>query len=227
MQFQYITLETCGDASGVVVVIDVLRAFTTAAYALAAGAGQIALVSSIEDAFALKARYPAARLMGEEKGLPIAGFDYGNSPSAIVTGNLNGCTMIQRTSAGTQGVVRSLKAEVLLAGSLCCAAATAKYIQGLAPEWVTFVITGSHTADQGDEDRACADYLQGLLEGNPPDRGVIVQRVRESAAARKFMDPKEGEFPLSDLEYALAIDWFDFVLRVEREGDGLWMRAVE
>ena len=38
MKIHYATLESCHDATGTVVVIDVLRAFTTAAYAFAAGA---------------------------------------------------------------------------------------------------------------------------------------------------------------------------------------------
>ncbi len=226
-QFQQATLETCGEASGIVVVIDVLRAFTTAAYAFAAGASRIALVRTAAEAFALKKRYPDALLMGEEMGLPIEGFDYGNSPSAFVTADLDGCKMIQRTSAGTQGVVQSVNAGVLLACSLCCASATGRYIQSITPEGVTFVITGSHTVDQGDEDRACADYIQGLLEGNPPKRDGIVKRVRDSAAAGKFLDPKQKAYPRSDLEHALELDRFDFAMIVRRQSDGLWMQVLE
>ena len=44
MMIQRATRETCGEATGTVVVIDVLRAFTTAAYAFAAGAADITLV---------------------------------------------------------------------------------------------------------------------------------------------------------------------------------------
>jgi 2-phosphosulfolactate phosphatase len=166
-------------------------------------------------------------MMGEERGLPIAGFDYGNSPVAFMAEDLTGYLMIQRTSAGTQGVVGSQQADTLLACSLCCAGATAKYIQSKKSKIVTFVISGYHTADQGDEDRACAHYIQGLLQGERPDRDAIAKRVRESTAARKFLDPEEREFPFSDLEYALAIDRFDFAMVVARREDGLWMQAVQ
>jgi 2-phosphosulfolactate phosphatase len=50
------TLDTCHDARGVVVVVDVLRAFTTAAYAFAGGAEEIFLVSTVEEAFSLRKR---------------------------------------------------------------------------------------------------------------------------------------------------------------------------
>ena len=88
MKFQQVTLKTCQDVTGTVVVIDVLRAFTTAAYAFSAGASSISLVSTVEHAFALKERYSEALLMGEDQGLPIDGFDDGNSPGQFTTENL-------------------------------------------------------------------------------------------------------------------------------------------
>ena len=54
MEFEYVTNDTCHTADGLVVVIDVLRAFSTAAYALAAGAESITLVGGAEEALALK-----------------------------------------------------------------------------------------------------------------------------------------------------------------------------
>ena len=41
MKFNYTSLETCHTASGLVVVIDVLRAFSNAAYAFSRGAKEI------------------------------------------------------------------------------------------------------------------------------------------------------------------------------------------
>jgi 2-phosphosulfolactate phosphatase len=67
------TLDTCAQATGTVVVIDVLRAFTTAAFAFAAGAADITLVGAIEEAFALRERNPDLLLAGEVYGLPIEG----------------------------------------------------------------------------------------------------------------------------------------------------------
>ena len=47
MIIQRATLQNCHTATGTVVVIDVLRAFTTAAYAFDAGADDITLVSTV------------------------------------------------------------------------------------------------------------------------------------------------------------------------------------
>jgi len=112
-----------------VVVIDVLRAFTTSAYAFSAGVKDIILVSTVAEAFKLKRQFPEAILMGEVRGLPVYGFDYGNSPAPFIGKKLDGRRMILRTSAGTQGVIRCKNSEVLLASSLSCASATARYIR--------------------------------------------------------------------------------------------------
>ena len=154
MIIQRATLQNCHSATGMVVVIDVLRAFTTAAYAFDAGADDITLVSTVEQALALREIMPDALLMGEADGLPIPGFDLSNSPAELVDKPLEGRHLIQRTTSGTQGVVRSIQAETLLASSLVCAGATANFIQELSPDSLTFVITGRRPGGWGDEDAA-------------------------------------------------------------------------
>jgi 2-phosphosulfolactate phosphatase len=229
MEFKRLTLETCAQATGTVIVIDVIRAFTTAAYAFAAGAETITLVGTVEEALALRERSPEALVMGEVGGLPPAGFDLGNSPSAILELDLSGRHLIQRTSAGTQGVVRSVGADTLLACSLCCAGATARYVQQLASNTVTFVVTGvgaRNPANRGDEDAACADYVTARLRGERPDPNHYVRRVYDSAAGSYFLDPAHPEFPASDLELATAIDRFDFAMLVERRDGQRVMRTV-
>jgi 2-phosphosulfolactate phosphatase len=217
MKIEITTLETCGDETGAVVVIDVLRAFTSSAYAFSAGVREIILVSTVTEAFTLKRQYPEAILMGEVGGLPVEGFDYGNSPTPFIGQKLDGRRMILRTSAGTQSVVRCKNAKVLLACSLICATATVRYIRSLAPEKITFVITGSGSEDGGEEDIACADFIEAQLKGQKPENSLYIQRVRRSAASRKFLDPAEVAFPMSDLEYALVIDRFTFPIVVERQ----------
>ncbi len=226
MEFRRATLETCSTAGGAVVVIDVLRAFSTAAYAFAAGAGSIALVSTVEQALELKQRHSEDILIGEVDGLPVAGFDHGNSPAEIVGLDLRGRNVIQRTSAGTQGMVASVRAAPLLAAGFCCARATARKLAAIGPDTVTFVITGSFAPDHGDEDAACADYIQALLAGPRPDVQPFLERVRRSCAAARFLEPGHADLPLADLEYCLQADAFDFAMCAERSGEQLTLRAV-
>lgn len=228
MRVDRATNDTCGDATGAVVVIDVLRAFTTAAFAFAAGAREIVLVSGVDEALALRERMPGALVMGEVGGLPVDGFDFSNSPGDIVGRDLTGKRLIQRTSAGTQGVVRSLNADTLLAASFVVAGATARFLRRHAPACVTFVVTGIYPPERdGDEDAACADYIAALLRDEAPDPAPYLQRVRDSFPGRFFSDPAQPEFPAEDLEQATTLDRFDFALLVERRDGLLVMRPVD
>jgi len=226
VQIARATNETCGDATGAVVVIDVLRAFTTAAFAFAAGAGEIVLVGTVAEALALRERFPGSFVMGEVDGLPVEGFDFSNSPGDLLGRDFAGARFIQRTSAGTQGVVRSRQASLLLASSFVVADATVRFLRQHAPAGVTYVVTGIYPDRDGDEDAACADYQGALLRGERPDPAPYLQRVHDSVPGLIFADPARPEFPAIDLEYASELDRFDFAMLVERRDGLLIMRAV-
>ena len=226
MKFKRASLDTCGNATDIVVVIDVLRAFSTAAYAFGSGAQSIILVGNVEDAFQLKMRDPSVLLMGEVGGLAIEGFDFGNSPTELAKQNLLGCQLVQRTSAGTQGIMKSINARVILASSLCCAGATARFINRFPEHIVTYVITGISSDNSADEDDACADYIESLVKGENPDIDIFVKRVRKSKNARKFIAPSESNFPASDLEYSLSVNRFNFAMLVERQNGLSVMKPV-
>jgi 2-phosphosulfolactate phosphatase len=226
MKFHYTTLEGCHTAKGVVIVIDVLRAFSTAAYAFSLGTKEILLVSTVEEALSLRPQIPHSKVMGEVNGLRPDDFDFGNSPTYLSQEDLSGITMIQRTTAGTQGVVRSQNAEVLLAASFVVADATVKHVQKFAADEVTFVITGKNFGG-GDEDLACAEYLESLLKGAQPDPKPFIQRVFASNDTSHHPDPNKTGFPLSDLEYCTWIDKFDFAMPIERNDGKLIMRCIK
>jgi 2-phosphosulfolactate phosphatase len=224
MKFNYTSLETCHTASGLVIVIDVLRAFSTAAYAFSRGAKEIILVSTVEEALGLKSQFPTTKIMGEVGGLPPAGFDFGNSPTQIIEEDLTGLTLIQHTGAGTQGVVRCVNAEKLIAASFVVAGATVKYISHLSPIEVTFVITGG---EDNDEDLACAEYLESQFKGQQVDNESFIQRVYNSRDAIVHHDVMQPEFPKSDLDYCTRINAFDFAMPVTRKNDLLTMQALK
>ncbi|HEX5807083.1 MAG TPA: 2-phosphosulfolactate phosphatase [Anaerolineales bacterium] len=226
MIFHYTDLETCHEATGIVIVIDVLRAFSTAAYAFSRGAREILLVSTAEEALRLKSEAGNVQLMGEVGGLRPEGFDFGNSPTYISAADLSGITMIHRTSAGTQGVVRSQNAKVMLAASFVVASATARYISKLGAPEVTFVITG-RSYNGGDEDLACAEYLEGLLRGDHLEHKPFLKRVLESKDSFPHLDPAQRDFPFSDLEYCAQIDRFDFAMPITKEHGHFIMRAFK
>jgi len=223
MEVHHFILENCGSASGLVVVIDVLRAFSTAAYAFAAGADEIFMVSSVEEAFGLKKAIKHSRIMGEVDGLPVEGFDYGNSPAQFDGKNLSGIPLIQRTTSGTQGVVHSQNADIILTTSFCNASATAEYIGSLSPVEVNFIVTGIRPGGWGDEDQACADYIESLVLKQDVSQEIYLNRVRQSIPGRYFGNPEMPEYPLVDLEYCLAVNKFQFIMEVKPSNQRLRM----
>jgi 2-phosphosulfolactate phosphatase len=101
----YSLLEGAERATGTVAVIDVFRAFTSAAVALANGASRIVMVRTVEEALALREAGIGHICLGEVRGRAPDSFDFGNSPFEISTIDFRDKTIIQRTSAGTQGIV--------------------------------------------------------------------------------------------------------------------------
>ena len=206
-------------ARGAVVVIDVIRAFTTAAAAFAAGARDLVLVDSVDAAFELKRRMPDAFLMGEVGGFKVDGFDHGNSPSEFPNAAVRGRRVIQCTGSGTKCAVAAKEAEPLYVASLAVAGATARAL-GSAAE-VTLV--ASMGAVEGDD--AVGDYLEALLRGAPPPAADVVRRVRESEAGQKVASGSYPQYPRADLDFCARIDAHDFAMRARREEGLLVVRA--
>lgn len=224
MNIQRATLETCAAATGVAVAVDVIRAYTTAAYGLAAGAREILLTATVADALALRQQIPGALAMGEVNGLRPPEFDFGNSPSALAGLDLGGRTLIHRTSAGTQGAVRAAQASALFGASFVVAGATARAIRALPPAEVTLIETGVRVEDSGEEDIAMADYLEALLLGQHPDPAPYLERAWQAETVKRFLDPAVLELPAEDIPLCLEVDRFDFALRIERRGGRLVLR---
>ena len=209
-----------------IVVIDVLRSFTSAAVALARGARAIYPVESISEAVTLHDRLPNALSVGAVGGGdPIPGFDFGNTPSALLTADVAGRDVVMSTAAGVRGLQRFSQGRQLFAASLVCARATARAIRASGAEDVCFIITGEWVDRDGDEDVACADYLEALLADRPADAAIYAQRVRDSDFGRRFTAGSWPNLPPSDLDLAAEADRYDFAMPVHHENGHLVIRA--
>lgn len=213
-------LQGAREAAGTTIIIDVFRAFTSAAVAFDRGATQIILVAEIEEALALRRQGAGELCMGEVDGSKPAGFDFGNSPYELSQAELAGKTLIQSTRAGTVGASAATAAEALYLGSFVIAAATARAVLQNAPPLVTIVAMGHAARQRTDEDEQCALYLRNLLQGRRPDPEAVRQLVLVSQEAQKYDDPTQPQFHPQDRTLALSIDRYPFAIRVRRE-DGL------
>lgn len=200
MKIEKIWLENFVPTDGLIVVIDVIRAFTTAANAFHHGAKEIFPVLEVEDAFALQKDNPHLLMMGEVQKEKIEGFHFGNSPTQFIGHTLEGASMVQRTTCGTRGVMKALeKANHILASSFVIANATVKRIEKMGPKKITLLMTSKV---KGDEDAALADYLEKLLLGISIDPTPYLERTRAQDA------PPDQKAAILDL------DRFDFAIEL-------------
>lgn len=108
------------------IVIDVLRATTTLTTLIEHGAVGAIVTADLAHAFALKRLDHDALLIGEDEGLPPAGFDLGNSPSDLSRFPVAGRHAICRTSNGTAALQAVAREPVVLLGCLRNATAVSR-----------------------------------------------------------------------------------------------------
>ena len=100
------------------IVIDVLRATSVIATALAGGARRIVTCNSIDEAHSLKQSLdPGALLCGERGGLPIPGFDLSNSPTEYTPAIVSGKTLVLTTTNGTKALAALDAADTVVTAS--------------------------------------------------------------------------------------------------------------
>ncbi|MYC07041.1 MAG: 2-phosphosulfolactate phosphatase [Chloroflexi bacterium] len=213
-------LRGAQEARGTVVIVDVFRAFTTAAVAFRNGAEKIVLVAEVDEALQLRENGVGEMCIGEVNGIRPDGFDMGNSPYEMLDSNVGGKTLIQSTRAGTVGMSAAANASQIYAGSLVIAKATANAILRDDPDLVTIVAMGWEARISADEDEQCAFYMRNLLQGRQPDRDAVRALVLAGEESQKFDDPSQPQYHPEDRDIALQIDSVDFAIKVERE-DGL------
>jgi 2-phosphosulfolactate phosphatase len=210
-------IDGAAGATGTVVIIDVFRAFTTAAIAFSRGARRVIMVESLERALALRQAGSGDLCIGERSGRKPPGFDFGNSPAALARVDLTGKTLIQTTSNGTAGINAARRAERIYAGAFVIAEATVQAILRHAPDVVTLVAVGRHESARADEDELCALYLRSRLEGRRPDIAALRALLRTMPPPPDPEIVATGDYDLADREIASGIDTAPFAIAVRSE----------
>ena len=175
------------------------------------------MVGSVGEALLLRKKGIADICIGEVGGKPAPEFDFGNSPFELCEVSFAGKTIVQRTSAGTQGIAAAGRAERLYAASLATASATVRAILAGSPEHVALVAMGDNGINRTDEDELCAIHLRNLLEGRSGDRRAVQRLILAGGEVGRFHDPVRPHLHAEDVDIALDIDRYDFAIRVEIE----------
>lgn len=215
-------------AQGLTVIIDVFRAYTTAAYLFAQGAEDIYVVSKVKTAENLKEKLDNPVLIGERKGIKLNGFDYNNSPYFISQHNFAGQQIILSTSAGTKGIINAENADEIITGSFVNISAAAAYIKTKDPEIVSLVAMGNNGVNRAEEDLLYAETLEKLLT----DQDILTQseirdKLIETAGSRFFDEETQSEMPKEDFCYSLTLDKFNFIIKANKYDEDIYLLTKE
>jgi len=203
--------------TGLVVIIDVFRAFTLECYVFDNDVKDLIVTDSIDEAFMLKNNIQNSVLIGERHGKIIDGFDYGNSPSAIENISFKNKTVIHTTSAGTKGIINAKNAKEILTGSLVNAKAIANYIKNSNFKEISLICMGLEALEETEEDTLCALYIKSLILGDEiHDMDKRIENLKYTSGA-KFFDIKQNDiFPRVDFYRSTELNKFNFILRVNK-----------
>lgn len=214
-------IEGAKEAIGITVIIDVFRAFTVEAYLINNGVEKLMPVGDKQIAYDYKKDHNDCILIGERRGIMLEGFDYGNSPSQIENIDFTRKTVIHTTSSGTQGIANAINAKEILTGSLVNAKAIAEYIKSKGAEEVSLVAMGNGGETEADEDTLCAKYIKSLLEGNEMKMDNKIENLKLVAGKRFFNKDLQNIFPERDFYLSTELNKFNFVLKVEKDNEGM------
>ena len=213
-------VEGARKARGLAVIIDVFRAFSVACYASDGGVAKIIVTDEVSKAFDLRKTYKRVVLVGERDEKRIPGFDLGNSPTEIIKTNLTGMTVIHTTTAGTNGILNAVNADMIITGSFVNAAAVAKFIQQIHPGQVSLVAMGYRASISAEEDLLCAEYIKSLVTGEKIAFENRISDLRLSSGKRFFQSENLDFSPPTDYFLCTMTNRFNFILKAEKRTDG-------
>lgn len=214
-------------ATGLTVIIDVFRAFSTACYVFNNGAKRIIPIGNIDSAYDIKRNNPNYVLIGERKGIKPPNFDHGNSPTQIEHVSFTNMIVVQTTSAGTQGIDQAKNASEIITGSFLNAGAIVRYIVSQNPKTVSLVAMGSAGIHIADEDTLCAKYIKNELEGKVNDFKHIVDHLRGYKSAQKFFDDTKDWAPARDFDLCMTINKFNFILKIQKDIEYSYLKKID
>jgi 2-phosphosulfolactate phosphatase len=154
------------------VVVDVLRATSTIAQALASGYGRVLCCSEIADALALRAEFPDSLVGGERKAVQVEGFDVGASPREFLEPRAE--TLILSTTNGTRAILETAqRCQEVVLGSVLNLEAVARASADRDAVVVCAGFQGAFALD----DAYCAGRIVELVDGERTDAAIASELI--------------------------------------------------
>lgn len=203
-------MECSKIATGLTVIIDVIRACTTIPILFKQGATEIIPVRTAEDAeeYAKLGYLPVGEgRAGRERKV----FKYNNSPSEVYGVDFSDKKVVFRSNNATQAILKSKKATDIILSSFVNLDAVVNYIKKKNTDDITIVSLG-RLGHKGPEDEFCAQAINLKLKGQDFDFKKMKKEIHESEFAKyvkeKLKRPK-------DIDIALDLNSCPVVPRVE------------
>ena len=187
----------------VVAVIDVLRASTTIAVALANGARTVVPFETPDEAIIRSRQLERGTVLlaGERKNVPIEGFDLGNSPVEFTAEKVNGRNVFITTTNGTRALTGLQGARDIVVASYVNHSAVTAMLRAAARESDILIVCAGEEGHFSLEDGACAGrYVRTITDQNPSittnDAGLacaLIDRTYGDNIAKIFEDSSHGQ----------------------------------
>jgi len=203
----------------VVVVVDAFRASTTIAVLVSKGA-RVVPVASIKEAASARADFR----IGERGGAKVAGFDFGNSPTKILSSGMRpDSTVVLSTTNGTRVVEAAAGARAIFAGAFVNAEILAEDLSAGAYDDAGVVVVGcGWEGHRASEDEAAAGAILERLRSRGAELDERAKRVVEGYLSRSTNMLKSNSAARRlrrlgyerDLDFCLAEDTVPVVPRL-------------
>ncbi len=214
-----------GHHLGTAVVIDVLRATSTATILIARGATRMFAVETPGDIQGVTGGIEERFLIVSElEEIEPGPHRIDNSPTTARHIDLAGRVPILVTTNGTRALGAAVRcSDVVLIASFLNLASVAEHLKRAAPRRVTLLPAGKFADVSGRiEDDLCAEMLHRVLVGDDPDEEAVFRRIREDAnVQRRLQRPGFA----ADLDLALTPNLCDVVPFVPRENGSIFANA--
>lgn len=216
------------------IVVDVLRATTTIATALSAGAEAVQVFSDVEELMRVSNQWPAGKRLriGERGGQKVEGFDLGNSPLSCTPEVVGGKRIFMTTTNGTRALQRVQGAKTVITAAFVNRKAVVEYLMTQKPE-TTWIVGSGWEGSYSLEDTACAGavaevfgheggYPVETLAGNDEVHGAIALYLQWKDQLLHLLNcASHGQRLLKldlhdDLKYCAQVDILD-IIPIQRE----------
>lgn len=185
-----IQVKPSDTAGRLVAIVDVLRASTSVATALGNGARTVMPVEGADEVIFRSKEFHRSQIVlaGEQKMLPIPGFDLGNSPQSFTTEAVEGKTILFTTTNGTRALLGVQGArDIVIASYVNFTAVLALMKVAASSNTDIAIICAGEEGSFTLEDAACAGrYVRAI-----PKRATV--EMNDAASASVLIEKKYGD----------------------------------